>query len=133
MRYSVSRNPVALVVLLLSCSAMAGELESRSYPLPDHGSLVLNVPKSWREEISPPHNDFSLTIALSPEAEGDFQLLITPLWTAKPGVVLPGVDDIKRNVVQTIGRVKAQAVEEKTIIKELKERFCYRLLFLCYR
>jgi hypothetical protein len=54
----------------------------RSFPVPGHGSLELNIPKEWRSEMRP-LGQLPSTISLSPSEGGEFDVMVTPLWSPK--------------------------------------------------
>lgn len=58
----------------------AEEKGLREYPLPEHGILQLNVPQSWKEEVSESTDGRPPTITFRPGEGNDFVMKITPLW-----------------------------------------------------
>lgn len=116
----ISRYMVVLSFLLVAWVADAEERETRSYPLPDHGSIQLKVPKSWQDKVSQPPNRLPPTIVFIPKSGTSFQILLTPIWAARPGIVMPGPTEIKQNVERAADKAKSQSVEKDLPIKELK-------------
>jgi hypothetical protein len=108
-------------LFLLSPLILAAELTSvRSYPLPDHGVLELSVPSSWKESVSRPPANLSPTIEFAPALGNEFNVQITPIWSATgdPDLNRP---DLIRALVERIGRSQLdQAVETEITLKEIK-------------
>lgn len=120
MTFRFIRCALASILVLLSCLAVAEESETKSYSLPNRGSIQLKVPKSWQSNIAQPPDNLPPTIQLAPRSAPSFRVLITPLWAAKPGIVLPGPVEMRRNVEQAAERARPQAVEKNLPIRELK-------------
>ena len=51
---------------------------ARVFPLPDHGSLHLQVPSGWVEKVRQPPHRLPPTILLTPRAGAMFKVLVTP-------------------------------------------------------
>jgi hypothetical protein len=73
---------MTLVVTFLGASIVfsAGTKAVKKYPIPEHGTLELNVPTSWRGDIHKPQENLPPTIIFGPTKGNDFQVLITVLW-----------------------------------------------------
>jgi hypothetical protein len=77
-----------MVLVLTSCifcwisTSNAEERIQREYWIPGHGTLVLNVPLSWREQTHQPPKGLPPTITLRPEEGTAFVVTITALWSA---------------------------------------------------
>ena len=111
---------IILALFFVSISAIGDEIETRSFPLPNHGSIELKVPKSWQSKISQPPNDLPPTIVFSSQDPLAFQVLLTTLWAARPSIALPGPAQLKKITAEMIEKVGPQAVEREIPIKELK-------------
>lgn len=116
-------NLVTTLSLALSLGvpllAIARDLESRRYPLPNHGSLELRVPGSWVHEIRQPPNRLPPTIEFRPKSGSPFQLLITTLWQASDQAQPLSAERVKQLVQNSANSIKPQAVEKTITLKEI--------------
>jgi hypothetical protein len=101
-------------------AAFAEERGTRRYALPDHGSLRLAVPVSWRDEIRQPPNRLPPTIAFTPKSGAGFQVLLTTLWQTTSDVPPRSAESLRQSMQQALDQVKSQAVEQTIPIMELK-------------
>jgi hypothetical protein len=108
------------IFLLLTSIVVANETKTRSYSLPDHGSLYLQVPTTWADQVREPPGQLPPTITFSQEKGDPFKVLMTPLWAVNNRIVLPNGDDLRRLVQQSAQRFAAQAVEKSIDVKEVK-------------
>jgi hypothetical protein len=72
-----------LIIFLASLTPLQGYAEEkgvREYPVPEHGSLQLNVPQSWNDEFRESTEDRLPTIIFRPDSNNDFEMIITLLW-----------------------------------------------------
>jgi hypothetical protein len=114
------QQSLAIITLLLIPSFVMSEAyDTKSYLLPNHGKIKLNVPKSWESKISRPRNNLPPTIAFLSKTGSSFQVLLTPLW---PGTekASSGQRNIKKDIEQIIEQVKPISIEKEIPIKELK-------------
>ncbi len=74
---------VALVGILLGAgNLLAAEQKAiKKYPIPEHGTLELKVPASWKGELHKPQANMPPTIMFNPPKGNDFQVIITVLWS----------------------------------------------------
>ena len=107
-------------MLFIASGVVAEDISTKSYRLADHGFIQLQVPQSWRDEIHQPEGGLPPTIVFSPRDGTSFQILITPLFSPRKGVVMPTPDQIKRIVQRTAEHVQSQAVQKTISINELK-------------
>ncbi len=88
------------------------------FAIPAHGMLALNLPQTWRAELSQPPRGLPPTISMSPTAGQKFELLITAIWDAKSPTAIPQPEEI-RSLVERSGRAAlAQAVEKTLAVQE---------------
>ena len=113
---------LAIVLLLLTTTSVvtAEESATRNYPLPDHGVVRLDVPKSWQEKIKQTPDKRPPTFIFTPQNGATFLVVVTPIWPAGPNVMLPSLDEIKESVATAANRVGPQSVEGSIKIRELK-------------
>jgi predicted Zn-dependent protease len=108
-----------LSLFFIASTALAGEISSRNYPLPDHGSIEFQVPSNWEDSLSQPPNRLPPTIEFKQKAGHPFIMLITPMWPAKENITLPDGDNLRKSVQEAADRVASSAVEKNINIVEL--------------
>lgn len=113
---------MTLVVTFLGTSIVfsAGTKAVEKYPIPEHGTLELNVPTSWRGDIHKPQENLPPTIIFGPTKGNDFQVLITVLWDnlVKPDFNSP---EKVRALVEIDGKkILPKAVETKIVLREIR-------------
>ncbi len=116
MRHSI----IAAVMLFTFASAHTDDTELRSYPLQKHGTFELKVPAAWKESVAQPPNGLPPTITFSPKSGAPFQVMVTPIWPARPDVKVPAPDELKASVKRAADGAAPQAVETTIEVKELK-------------
>ena len=101
-----------------SPAAPASDPRIRAFPIPLHGSLMLNVPESWDHEIQQVADGLPPTIVFTPRDGDDFEVMITTFFNPKnePGYNSPAVT--KRLVTDDLGRLLPTAVEKDVKIAE---------------
>jgi len=107
-------------MLIAASFAMAEETATRTYQLPDHGFIQLQVPKSWREELRQPPGPLPPTIVFSSKTGASFKVLLTLLFSVRQDMAMPTPSEVKRNVERAAEGAQRQAVEKTISIKELK-------------
>ncbi len=105
---------------VLAISALAGGTEERRFSLPGHGTLQLQVPSGWKDEIRRPSQGLPPTVVFSPKAGTPFMILLTPLWARGPDRPLPGAAAMRDSVQRQMQQVKPHAVESDIPVQELR-------------
>lgn len=113
------RNCCAILLVAFASLAAADQTATRTYQLPGHGSFQLTVPQSWHEEIQQPPNNMPPTITFKPASGPAFQIMVTPIYPARPGIPKPTMQVLKNNMEHTVADIAPQAVEKNITIKEL--------------
>ena len=112
---------VLSITFLITSIALAGGLKAvKKYPIPEHGTLELNVPTSWRGDIHKPQENLPPTIIFGPTKGNDFQVLITVLWdnVGEPDFNSP---EKVRALVEIDGKkILPKAVETKIVLREIR-------------
>ena len=113
---------MTLVVTFLGTSIVfsAGTKAVEKYPIPEHGTLELNVPTSWRGDIHKPQENLLPTIIFGPTKGNDFQVLITVLWdnVGKPDFNSP--EKVRALVEIDAKKILPKAVETKIVLREIR-------------
>ena len=112
---------VLSITFLITSIALAGGLKAvKKYPIPEHGTLELNVLTSWRGDIHKPQENLPPTIIFGPTKGNDFQVLITVLWdnVGEPDFNSP---EKVRALVEIDGKnILPKAVETKIVLREIR-------------
>lgn len=106
--------------LLLLGICYAEDSSTRSFQLPKRGSIELTVPRSWKDQVRQPPDNLPPTFVFTPANGISFQILVTPMWAIRPGVVMPEREDIRRSVTKAAEHAKSQSVEKVIPIVEIK-------------
>jgi hypothetical protein len=109
-----------LVFCFFVTITLAEETTVHSYSLPDHSSIQLKAPVSWKHELQQPPNHPAPTIVFRPESKPSFDILITPLGPAAKEKDLPSLEKIKQIVQKGAEHAKLRSVEKTIQIKDLK-------------
>jgi hypothetical protein len=92
----------------------------KKYPIPEHGTLELKVPTSWKGEVHKPQADMPPTMIFNPAKGNDFQVLVAVLWS-KTGEQGFNSQDKVRTLVEKDGqKLLPNAVETKIILQEIQ-------------
>jgi uncharacterized protein YneF (UPF0154 family) len=92
----------------------------KKYPIPEHGTLELNVPTSWKGEVHKPQANMPPTIIFNPAKGNDFQVIITVLWS-KTGEQDVNSRDKVRTLMQKDGqKLLPNAVETEILLQEIQ-------------
>jgi len=116
MRYMI----VSLVLILTSFMASAENLVIRSFALPKHGTFELKIPASWNDSVAQRPGGQPPTITLSPKMGAQFQVLVTPMWSARPDMKSASPDELRTTVRRAADSAAQQSVEKSIAVKELK-------------
>ena len=108
---------ITIVLLLVTQNGRADQ--RRPYAMPNHGTLILTVPSSWKQEVSSLNDQFP-TISFFPSQGDDFRVLIAPLWspTKDPSFNQPA--RIKNLIETDLTSMQSQALEKKVAIQTIK-------------
>src|SRR5437773_12185493 len=106
------RTIVGLLLFSLVGAAMAQEGNVRRYPLPNHGTIQLQAPASWKDELRQPPNALPPTIAYKPQSGAPFEVLLTPIWPASKNASPAGPDALRKMVQNAADQAKSEAVEK---------------------
>jgi hypothetical protein len=91
----------------------------KKYALPAHGSLQLNVPAAWADEVRSPPGGVPPTILFRARSGRAFEVLVTPIWRSRPDIPEATKETIRQSVQRAADDAKADAVEETIPVREL--------------
>ena len=107
----------------------AGESEFRSYAIAGRGVLLLEVPDSWKEEITRHSAGHPLTIELRPDEGDESVVMITPLWSRKRQKRFNSPTKIRSLVERDWRELASSAVEKELTLEELGGEGVYGYYF----
>lgn len=93
---------------------------ARTYNLPGHGALQLQVPQAWRDILHQTSNELPPIILFTPTAGEAFKIAVTPLYPHSQGMAQPTPADMRKSVEMAVEEARKQAVEKEIPIQELK-------------
>jgi hypothetical protein len=117
------RLPGAILFVLICMAGTpvhAADTADRQYALTNHGSLQLQVPTSWKEELHQDSDHLLPTIVFTPTSGAPFGVVVTPIRPT--GQDAPNLDHeaLRKLVRDTAEEVKAQTVEQTIEVLELQ-------------
>jgi hypothetical protein len=92
----------------------------RSFPVPNHGVLVLAVPPSWMDVVHQPPDDLPPTLLFSPKTGNRFELLMTVFWNMKPGENMTDPGRLKGMVTAQGQTHLSAAIERELTVLQLR-------------
>jgi len=92
----------------------------RSFPVPNHGVLVLAVPPSWTDVVHQPPGELPPTLLFSPKSGNRFELLLTVFWNMIPGENLTDPGRLKDMVTAQGQTLLSAAIEKELTVLELR-------------
>jgi hypothetical protein len=115
--------PSALMIVhFVFCGISAPHAQDkakREYWVPGHGTLVLSVPISWREETRQPSGGFPPTITFRPEEGQDFVVRITALWGPKSEKDHNSAEKVRALLENDREGVAPNAVETELVVQSI--------------
>lgn len=109
--------------LALSLSHAANEEHAlRSFTLEPDTTLEMSVPKTWKDQWQQAATGRP-NLLFTPPKDKQFQLLIIPIWIDRPEIVLPGIEDIRRNVTSALEQARPQAIEATLTLKDVMSSY----------
>ena len=90
----------------------------KKFALPERGFLQMSVPPNWDDQIRQPPQALPPTIAFRARQGKPFEVLVTPIWRARPDIPVSTKDTIRQRVERAADDVKSQAVEKSIRLVE---------------
>ena len=109
-----------VTLLIASIVAAAGQKAIRKYPIPEHGTLELNVPTPWKAEVHKPRENMPPTIIFNPAKGNDFQVMITVLWGKTGEQDFNSRDKVRTFVEKDGQKLLPNIAETKIVLTEIK-------------
>lgn len=125
---------ICLIIIVLALSISACEkkekpavkrkplpgYEERAIVIRKHGTLILRVPKGWKQEINKPHGDLPPTITFRPGKGDDFEIHITALWSPEGDKKFNSEAVINRAIGMDRDQMRQRAAESELVVKKFK-------------
>jgi len=95
--------------------------QTRSFPLPQHGTFTLDIPTSWKQRFQQPKDEtLPPTITFSPKQGDEFEVMITPIWSPKNDLSFTKPESVRQLIDSDLQRMLPDAVEKQVPIQEFK-------------
>jgi hypothetical protein len=109
-----------VTLLIASIGSAAGQKAIKEYPIPEHGTLKLNVPTLWKGEAHKPRENMPPTIIFSPAKGNDFQVMISVLWGKTGDRDFNSQEKVRTFVEKDGQKLLPNTVEGKIVLQEIK-------------
>ena len=116
---AVSGRMLLVGFAIVAASAVALAASSRTFELPDHGALSLEVPGDWKDRLQQPPNRLPPTIALTPRDGAKFVVLITVVWPVAPVTIMSDQPTIRSEVAAAAKSAESHSVEHILQLQKL--------------
>ncbi|HUQ28428.1 MAG TPA: hypothetical protein VM051_07535 [Usitatibacter sp.] len=110
----------SLAVLVAGFAASTAEADTRRYPIPGGGAMVLAVPDAWRDEAK--RNYYPrrpVTIVFTPATGEEFVVHVSPVLT-DARIPRPGPGEVHDGVGKSADALKSQSVEPELKIVDFR-------------
>ena len=111
---------LSLTFLVASIALAGGPKTIKNYPIPEHGTLELNIPTTWKGEVHKPQGNMSPTILFKPASGDDFQILVTVMWSKKGESGFNSQDKVRALIEKDGQKLLTKTVETKIVLQEIK-------------
>jgi hypothetical protein len=109
-----------VTLLIASIGSAAAQKTIRKYPIPEHGTLELNVPTPWKAEVHKPQENMPPTIIFNPAKGNDFQVMITVLWGKTGEEGFNSREKARASVEKDGQKLLPNIAETKIVLTEIK-------------
>jgi len=117
---SVFIMALLVTLLIISIGSAGGQKAIRKYPIPEHGTLELNVPAPWKGEIHKPRENMPPTIMFNPAQGNDFQVMIIVLWGKTGDQDFNNQEKVRTFVEKDGQKLLPNISETKIVLTEIK-------------
>jgi hypothetical protein len=109
-----------VTLLIASVGSAIGQKAIRKYPIPEHGTLELNVPTPWKAEVHKTRENMPPTLIFSPAKGNDFQVTISVLWGKTGDQDLNSREKARTFVEKDGQKLLPKTAEGKIVLQEIK-------------
>ena len=125
---NITRRLVKIIFLMTLMGALlavtilsaATQRAIKKYPIPENGTLELNVPTVWKSEVHKPQTNMPPTIIFNPPQGNDFQVMITVMWSKIGDQAFSSREKVRALVEKNGQQLLSNAVEGKIVLQEIK-------------
>ena len=111
---------VSLAVLLAGFAASTAAADTRQYPVPGGGAMVLVVPDGWREETkSNYYPNRPVTFVFTPATGEQFRVHVSPVLTSARNP-RPSTGEVHEGVGKSANALKSRTVEPELKIVDFR-------------
>lgn len=109
-----------LIMILFVTTGVLAEFNQKSYELPNHGVLSIEVPNTWNDQVNNTPGGLPPTIRFSQQSGEKFEIYFTPIWKTPTAPANFGTtESIKQMVQGAAMNASTQAVEKSITVKEI--------------
>ncbi len=108
-----------LLLLFTVLQASAYVVTAKTFTLPEHGEMTLQVPANWAVNVQQPKDALPPTITFAPQSGAAFEMLITPVWTFNKHPQLTS-QELHTLAQKGLEQARPQAVEKDIPIREFR-------------
>ena len=101
-----------------SANQQIDDLLQKEFAIPNHGTLVLNIPQNWNSKIEQPENNLPPTITIDTYG-GKLRMMITPIWKDNENNKPFNLAEIKKLVEERGDELVQSAAEKNYTLREL--------------
>jgi hypothetical protein len=105
--------------LIFVCGPVESATVPQHFTLPAHGTLLLNVPESWKSDVKQPKGGLPPTIGFGPRSGAPFLVLITAIWGIGPGASAPDDTKIRSTVATGAKSAESRSVEGSLSLRDI--------------
>ncbi len=109
-----------LTLLIASIVSAAGQKTIRKYPIPENGTLELNVPTPWKGGVNKLRENMPPTIIFSPLEGNDFQVMITVRWGKTGDQDFNSQEKVRTFVEKDGQKLLPNTAETKIVLTEIR-------------
>lgn len=117
------KKAIVAALLLTAASSQLPALErtkARAYTVPDHGSLELQVPASWKDDVQQPPDRLPPTITLRTVTGPEIEIHVTPLWSPTSDKGFNDPARVRQLVESDRQEIASEAAEKEIAIVSLE-------------
>jgi hypothetical protein len=107
------------LALVVFGTANAEDSKTRSYSLPGHGYIELDVPVSWQDSVRQPPDALPPTITFTAASGAHFQVIVTPFWAMGTAAKPPTNVELSRLVHGATAEAAQSSVEKTLEVKDM--------------
>lgn len=112
---SVSIQDMAAILKPLENHSEA--IAPREFHVPGRGAMVIDVPRSWAQDVKRAADEAPPAIVLRPRSGDEFQLILTPLWSPNGAKGFNGPQKVQEFVSFSAKQLAPDAIEKELVVE----------------